>query len=293
MYKPLVSLFTVLSASAGVFASAPASAYASFARTYHEGEALVYRMEGTNQGQHYQALATGEVRKDASGAWFEQYAWSNVVWNGKAIRLPPGSVAFRQILSLDPRKSLSMPNPATVSPALIGPISDLLTFYADLRLATRASALSNPGDHVYIKRGTPASWADGRHVILGEDSIDFDITLSQLDAQREAGTILIRHVPPRSPQVRLPAAWMREPVARTRNNWVEVTHEAGRYVAAVGRETFDVRLVVSLSDGRILSGTLDNPVQTQERVCGDVDLTRCGPARPHQIVRQIKITLMR
>ncbi|MGB6449897.1 MAG: hypothetical protein WBE92_04035 [Steroidobacteraceae bacterium] len=152
---------------------------------YHQGEKLVYRMEGTNEGQHYEALAT------------------------------------------------------------------------------RASALEHPGDHVYIKRGTPASWADGRKRILGEGSIDFDITLAQLDPQHEVGAILIRHVPPRRPQLRLAAPWMREPVANTQNNWVEVTHEAGRYAAEVGKETFEVRLVVSLSDGRILSGTLDNPVQAQ------------------------------
>jgi hypothetical protein len=261
-------------------------------RRYREGEMLVYRMKATNEGRPYEAQASGVVKKDSSGAWVEEYAWSNVIFNGAAFSLPPASVNFRQVLSLDPRKPPAIPNLAIVHPTLIGPITDLLTFYADLWLAERMGVLSKPGDHAYKEHGTPTSWADGNYVVLGEDSIDFDITLTHVDTARELAMLLIRHVPPKTPQVKLPAAWMREPVVDTPNNWINVTRKSGKYVAEVGKETFDVHLTVSLLDGKILSGTIENPVKARARDCQDAALTNCGAPRPHQILRQIEISLV-
>jgi hypothetical protein len=232
------------------------------------------------------------VKKDSSGAWIEEYAWSNVLFNGAVFSLPLASVNFRQVLSLDPRKPPAIPNLAVVHPALIGPITDLLTFYADLWLAERVGNLSKPGDHAYKEHGTPNSWADGNHVILGQDSIDFDMTLTRVDAAHEAATLLIRHVPPNEPQIKLPAAWMQESVADTPNNWVNVVRDGGKYLAEVGKETFDVQLTVSLLDGKILSGTIENPVRAQARDCQDAALTNCGTPRPHQILRHIEISLV-
>ena len=130
-------------------------------------------------------------------------------------------------------------------------------------------------------------------MVLGEDSIDFDITLAQVDLPGGVATLLIRHVPPPKPQVKLPAMWMHEPVADTPNNWVNVTRNAGKYVAEVGREVFDVQLRISLSDGKILSGTLENPVKAQARDCQDAALADCGVPRPHDILRHIEISLVR
>jgi hypothetical protein len=233
------------------------------------------------------------VKKDATGAWIEEFAWSNVISNGTPNSLPPASINFRQVLSLDQRKAPAIPNLAVVHPMLIGPITDLLTFYSDFWLAAHIGTLNKPGDHAYQEVGLPASWADGRYVVLGEDSIDFDITLTQVDLPREMATLLIRHVPPKKPQVKLPAMWMHEPVADTPNNWVNVTRNAGKYLAEVGKETFDVQLTVSLSDGKILSGTIENPVKAQARDCQDAALTTCGVPRPHDILRQVEISSVR
>ena len=90
-------------------------------RLYREGEMLVYRMKATNEGRPYEALATGLSKKDSSGAWIEEYAWSNVISNGAPISLPPASVDFRQVLSLDPRRVPTIPNLAVVHPMLIRP----------------------------------------------------------------------------------------------------------------------------------------------------------------------------
>jgi len=233
------------------------------------------------------------VKKDSSG-YFEEYAWSRLISDGKEATLPPATVSFRQQLTLDPNHSPSFPNFSQVDLRLVGPITDLLTFYADLWLAIKTGQVKRAGDHFYFKRSSPNSWADGNYVLLGEDSIDFDITLKEVRQSDQTIVLVVRHVPPEKPEVKLPADWMRQPVAGTPNNWVQVTKgNEGKYIAAVGKETFDVHINLSMVDGSILSGTLDNPVETIERECSDAALTKCGDARRHHIMRQIEIKLER
>ena len=171
---------------------------------------------------------------------------------------------------------------------LVGPILDLFTFYVDLGLAIRNGNLTHAGDHFYFQYGKPASWANGP-VILGEDSIDFDITLKEVDQAQQIATVIARHVPPAKPEIRIPADWMRAPVADTPNNWVEVKKDGDKYLAAVGKETFDCEIKVSLTNGKILSATMDNPVEVVERECLDEALMKCGEPKRYQIRRQIEI----
>lgn len=70
------------------------------------------------------------------------------------------------------------------------------------------------------------------------------------------------HVPPVKSEIKLPSDWMRKNVSDSPNNWVEVKKMGGKYLAVVGAETFDVEVKLSLSDGKILSATLDNPVRS-------------------------------
>src|SRR5262249_35198514 len=153
---------------------------------------------------------------------------------------------------------ITMPDLSKVQPGLIGPVTDLLTFYADLFLATHAGQLRKPGDRFFFANPIAASWADGTRVLIGEDSIDFDIQLTGIDRSRGVATLLVKHVPPKAQKIRMPAEWMREPVAGVPNNWVQVRRAAGGYIGAVGKETFDVELTISLSAGEILSATMDN-----------------------------------
>jgi len=261
-------------------------------RRYHGGEKLSFHMKGTNRDRErmvtYEVQADGTVKKDADGRYIEEYAWSRLISNGAAVALDPAAANFRQTLSLEPNYSLSVPDLSHVIP-LIGPITDLLTLYADMSVA-RNGRLAHVGDHYYLKHGTANSWADGSYVILGQDSVDFDVTLAAVNTSDDSVTIKIRHVPPESPQISFPADWMRTPVADTRNNWVQVSKMPdGKYAAAVGKETFDVELKVSLANGRILSGSIDNPVEVIERECADAALKSCGESTQYQIRRQIEI----
>ena len=293
MTRKLTILATVLCALPWVSAQDAPPPRHLLTRRYQEGEKLIYRMKGVNQAWRYEIQATGVVKKDSAGKYTEEYAWSNPVSNGEVFTLPPASARFRQVISLDPEQIPAIPNLAEIHPTLIGPVTDLLTFYCDLWLPIRLGKLARAGDHFYRERGAPASWADGHRVVLGEDSIDFDVTLAEIDESSHVATLVVRHLPPRQPNLRLPAAWMREPVAGTPNNWVQVAKTDKGFEAAVGKETFDVRMSVSLADGRILSGTIENPVITRERDCRDAALADCGEPRSQQIMRRIEISLVR
>jgi hypothetical protein len=265
-----------------------------FAGSYKEGERMTYLMKGVNENWRYEIQAAGVVKKDSVGKYVEEYSWSHLVSNGVAVTLPPSGLRFREVLSLDPEKPISIPNLSAAPPVLIGPITDLATFYVDLWLATRlGDKLSHVGDHAFLKVGIPASWADGRRVVLGESAVDFDVSLLKVDRARQIAVLIVRHVPPAQPRVRLPAPWMHKPVAGTPNNWVQVTRKDDKFVAGVGKETFDVRMKVSLEDGRILSASIENLVKGQERDCRDPELTHCGDSRLLRNTRHVEISLER
>ena len=263
-------------------------------RRYREGEKLTYHMKGINENWHYEIQADGIVKKDSAGTYFEEYGWLNLISDSQKAALSSASLDFRQQLTLDPNHKPAFPNLSQVDPRLIGPITDLMGFYVDLRLAVRTGKLAHPGDRFYFKRSAPNSWADGTYVLIGEDAIDFDLTLKDVNRPDNTATLVVRHVPPEKPEIRLPADWMRKPVADTANNWVQVRRaKSGKYLAAVGKETFDVEMKLSLADGKILSGSMDNTVETIERECEDAALARCSDPRPHPIRRQIEISLGR
>jgi hypothetical protein len=291
MPKLLYVLITVSSIVAGqhvILSSNP------LLRHYSVGQRLTYHMKGINEDWHYEIQADGIVKKDSEGTYFEEYGWSRLISDGQAVTLSPASSNFRQQLTLDPNHKPVLPNLTQVDPRLIGPVTDSLTFYVDVWLAARTGKLAQSGDHYYFKQGTPVSWADGNHVLLGQSSIDFDFTLKDINRASDTATLIARHVPPAEIEVKLPAEWMRKPVADTANNWVTVERmKDQKFLGAVGKEIFNDEIVLSLSDGRILSATMDNQVQTLERECTDSSVTQCGEAKPHFIRRQIEISLER
>ena len=169
-----------------------------------------------------------------------------------------------------------------------------MTFYADLWLANKLGQLKKAGDHFYFRNPMPASsWADGSHTLIGESAIDFDLTLKSVDTAAGTAVLVARHVPPEKSPVHLPAAWMQAPVGDAPNNWVGVTKQQdGKFLAAVGEENFTDEITISLSDGRILRASMENPVKTVERICEDQALTKCGEAKAHEIHREIEIALV-
>jgi len=260
-------------------------------RRYRDGERLSYLMKGRNNDRAYQVRLTAVVKRRADGQFVEEYAWSDLVADGVPQPLTAASREFRQAVTLAGGSPFTMPDLSRVQPGLIGPVTDLLAFYTDLFLATHAGQLREAGDRFSFASPAVGSWADGTRVLIGEDSIDFDIRLTGIDRSRGVATLLVKHVPPKASKIRIPAEWMREPVAGVPNNWVQVTKEAGAYIGAVGKETFDVELRISLSSGEILSATMDNLVEAVARECVDVELSDCGKRRPDPTVRRIEMSL--
>lgn len=291
----LLVLIPLLSVFSSLFQSRTAESYSSpLVRRYKDGEVLNYHMVGSNQGRNqtirYEADAKSIVTKDGSGHFVEEFQWSRLNLNSHAVPLPTSASNFRQQLSLDPAVLPSLPDFSHVTPMLIGPSADLLTFYSDLWLAIKQGTLLLSGDHVYVKHGIPNSWADGVRTLVGQDAIDFDITLSGVDGKNGTAKLVVQHVPPAQPRIKLPAQWMEAPVAQSANNWVEVSKtEGGKYLAEVGEETFTVEMTVELSDGKILSAMMDNPVMVFARECADEALTACGQSERYQIRRQIEL----
>jgi len=72
---------------------------------------------------------------------------------------------------------------------------------------------------------------------------------------------------------------------------VEVKKNHDSFIAGVGKETFDVEMKLSLVDGKILWGKLDNTVEQAFRECTDDTLASCGAPTRNQIKRLIEITL--
>ncbi|HMK37891.1 MAG TPA: hypothetical protein VK569_01030, partial [Bacteroidota bacterium] len=225
-------------------------------RRYRPGEKILYRISATDQGRngvtHYEARATGEVKRDSAGIFYEEFAWSDLKINDERIVLPPSSLNFRQRLSLSPAYRPGIPDVRRLHPALVGPVVDLLAFYADVQLAMREPGLTQTGDHVYVNDGNPNSWADGSRVLTGEDAIDFDITLTDVNLADSVVTLGVRHVPPARPAISPGASWMQAPPGGSPNNWVQVSRsDSGGFIAAVGRESFESSIRMSLEDGRI------------------------------------------
>jgi hypothetical protein len=228
----------------------------------------------------------------ANGSYVEEFRWTGMTSNGQPIVLAPAMAQFREPLSLEPNWTPSMPDLSRTDPKMVGPITDLMTFYVDLWLMNKIGVLQHPGDHFYVPNPQASSWADGTRVLVGKSYTDFDLNLQSIDPVKQTTVVVVHHVPPSHPNLQLPAEWMQAPVADTANNWVQVTKtNDGKYEAGVGKETFDDTITVSTADGRILSASMDNPVVMSGRECDDAALTKCGVAHPHTIHRHVEIAL--
>jgi hypothetical protein len=264
-------------------------------RHYHEGEHLTYRVKGVPDWHgHDEVQADGIVKKDPDGTYFEEYEWSAPSDQG---------VAVRQQISLDPNGKLALPSFTDADLWLSYPMVQMWGIYIEVRLAVKGK-LTRAGDHFHFSFGGPASCLVGKQipvtnlskcgddVLLAQFANDFDYTLKDVNRANDTATLVVRHVAPEIPDVKLPAEWMRKPVAGTPNNEVVVRKTGeGTYLTAVGKTTQTDEIVLSLSDGKILSATLDNPGEVVERECADSALTQCGEPQSRSVRARVEISL--
>ena len=148
-----------------------------------------------------------------------------------------------------------------------------------------------PGQTAYVSRTTPNSWADGQRVLLGQDVVDFSLSVESVNSAQHTEILLIQHVPPPLLHVEQPAKWMQESESAKPNNFVQISKEGDGFSAETAKKTFDVKLVVDTRDGSILSAAINNPVVLKTRTCMDRELMHCGSETPATTLR--KITLLR
>ena len=149
--------------------------------------------------------------------------------------------------SLDPNRNPLMPDLAHVDPKLIGPITDFMTFYVDLWRAEKLGELKKTGDQLYFKQGTRSR---GRRSVVSSASLHRlrlhveECRRSQPEATLEMPSRSAREVAGHAHR-RLDA----HPRSRHSEQLVGVNRtQDGKFHAAVGKETFDVEIKVSLVD---------------------------------------------
>ena len=204
MIRRWTALLTVAAACMPLTAQDTPPAERLLSRRYVEGDRIHFLMKAQNDGSTYEVCITATTKKASDGRFIEEFAWSDMVVNGAPRALAATSQAFRLAVTLEGGAPFEMPDLST-APGLIGSVTDLMTFYSDLFLAMHQGALRKAGDHFYFPSPTTASWADGAVVMVGEDHIDFDITLTAVDTVSHLATLLIKHVPPPVPKIRLDA----------------------------------------------------------------------------------------
>ena len=292
MTRSLIVLLIIAAASVTVTTQNAPQAERLLARRYVEGERVQYLMKGQDGASTYEVRIVGTTRKAGDNRFVEEFAWTDLVANGAPRALAASSQAFRLAVTLEGGAPFDLPD-LSKAPGIIGPVTDLMTFYSDLFLAMHQGALRKAGDRFYFSSPAPASWADGTIAVLGESHVDFDLTLTAVDTAARVATLLIKHVPPSAPKIRLPADWLNARVSDTPNNWVQVRKTATGFSASVGKETFDVTLNVDTSSGRIVSAKMENPVTRVSRTCADAALTQCGDAQATPTLRRVELTLLR
>jgi len=110
-------------------------------RRYVEGDRLQYLMKAQNNGSTYEVRVTATTKKAADGRFVDELAWSDMVVNGAPRALAATSQAFRLAMTLEGGAPFELPD-LSKAPGLIGPVTDVLTFYSDLFLAMHQGAAS-------------------------------------------------------------------------------------------------------------------------------------------------------
>jgi hypothetical protein len=161
MTRHWTALLAVAAASVPLANQVAPQAERLLSRRYVEGDRIQYLMKAQNDGSTYEVRITATTKKAGDGRFVEEFAWSDMVSNGAPRALSATSQAFRLAVTLEGGAPFEMPD-LSKAPGLIGPVTDLMTFYSDLFLAMHQGALRKAGDHFYFPSPITSSWAMAR-----------------------------------------------------------------------------------------------------------------------------------
>lgn len=281
---------TLVAAGAPALASTSAGSADStytYVRHYVKGQVSNYSYTENEDG----AVTTAEARLRSyihGGIGGEQVKWFELTsagqnMNAQARAFPPYD------LSLDPRDpdGLALPNTQTAGD-LLGPITDLGTFYVDLSIPVGIDNLHQPGQSYTDPTPLSGNFASATSPV-GQDLIQLTTTLTSLNATQ--ATFTSTYVPPPQGGLTLTQPFMDSPVCgSTPNNFELVQQQGTGYQALWGCENFTVTTVVNRPSGQIVSAQITNPLQLDEVTCTDEALTDCQAPVPLTIPRTAQLT---
>jgi len=209
-------------------------------------------------------------------------------------KLPDG--AARDVSDLGPSTvslhsggQTEMAKPAG-DPAMLGMVTDLVTFYVAVGPKSGITRLEQEGDRAM---GEPVTgdWSDGETFPLGQDKLAVEIEMTGLSEKQVYFETRFR--PPAETSLEAYRPWMKAPVCGdTPNNWQMVRRQPNGYLAAWGCEEFTVRSTVDRETGRILRATMSNDVARAVRFCADEELSACQPTPQMREHRDLELVLL-
>src|SRR5262249_19576380 len=114
-------------------------------RRYTDGERIRYVMKGSENETTYEVRMTATTATRTDGQFFESLAWSDSKIDGQPRPLSAEAQQFRLAVTTEGVMPFALPD-LSKAEGLIGPVTDAMTFYADLFIARRQSGLRQPGD---------------------------------------------------------------------------------------------------------------------------------------------------
>ena len=185
---------------------------------------------------------------------------------------------------------LALPDIAGWDMAVVGPVTDLLTFFVAISPQAGIDSVSQVGQTCVLPEAPVASWANGESIPVGQDCIQISVTLKEI--HEDTAVFETRFMPPEEAGLEMLKPWMDESVvAGTPNNFQQQMSMGDAAAVMWGREEFVVTSTVRRADGMLLSATMSNELQLKMKIGCSSELESCKHEIPLHIRRELSLEL--
>ena len=185
---------------------------------------------------------------------------------------------------------LALPDILGWDMAVVGPVTDLLTFWVAISPQAGIDKVSKVGQSYVLPEAPVASWANGVDIPVGQDCIQISITLKELG--ESTAVFETRFMPPEEASLKMLKSWMDESVVEgTPNNFQQQMSMGEAAMVMWGREYFVVTSTVRRADGMLLSATMSNELQLKMKIGCSSELQACKHEVPLHIRRELSLEL--
>lgn len=264
-------------------------------------------------GDRYQYILTTEVLQNGkprsfyvgetehlvsvspAGGPTEQIRWLSSSLNGQKLDARDLTVPNYE-MSLSPRAPLIAPDLKTllraVPGAMVGMVTDLLTYYAAINPNAGIRSVRQVGDLWKSPAPLKGEWSDKDGLTAGEDCITPVTEMIELTDQ--IAWYRTSYLAPETPCLRLRKEWMLAPVdGSVPNNMQQVSRAdvLSRWMVLWGHEQFIIDTWVERSSGKILKASMNNTLTLKMKVECDEQLESCAAEFPYTLQRNEVLSL--